>query len=273
MKKLLLLLLGLLSWMQCLSQTDFNLSPEEEKMAWEFIVETYFNNGPKEFQDSEIFYDDIQYFIKNGAESDSIFLKKLIPQIKQIVPKEVSYSKNEESANFIINLEETKPNDAIKFNHKPKIANRNGKYNNEIKLQHFDIAIPNKNKQNSIRNIAIIGLITGAKYTQISLGYNKEYIDFNSVILNFYWHSDFENTNYTKTKQFDNYIIKQLYSKSLQKRAEGYVWKEYNLWQYINWKFGSSFAKTIKIQIYIFYFLFAFFIGYLFIFNKKIQKS
>ncbi|UJH90544.1 hypothetical protein LZ575_17395 [Antarcticibacterium sp. 1MA-6-2] len=203
-------------------------------------------------------------------------LQGLIPVLDSVIPQNVYYAKDEKSANFIINISYPKATDSIKirWNHDTKIANRKGNYNNEIESQHFDLVAPENLRENMIRNSAVIGLVAGLKYRQnLIREYSEEYIDYNSVLLNFFMHKDVHNTQYSKTKEYDNYIIDQIYSPNLRNKAEEYVRQEFNFWQYINWKFGGENTRVLKILIFIFYFLITLFIGYKILFSRKNTKS
>ena len=287
MKKSLLLLLGLLSWMQCSSQTDFNLSPEEEKEAWEFILNTFFSQGVKINNDAnypEKFNFEIKFNLRNPSIIDSISLQTTIATLDSILPQKVYYINSEEDANFIIDINTHTDSIFFDFSHKPLVANKEVdpktghiKYLNRILLQEFKLKVNGKYRLKAIRNTAIIGLLAGFKYTKYTDGFTSDYKrenpDFNSILKNFFIHKSFSEMQFQEIPSLDKFILQKIYSQNLSEQVENYVWKEYSLWQYLNWKFGSSTAKALKILIFILYFIVALFLGYKIIFNKDHLKA
>lgn len=161
MKKSLLLFLVFLSYMQCLSQSDFNLSPEEEKEAWKLLIQKFFPEGLSDFRHPAKFYDPIAYYIVNPQERDSLLLQNIIDQINPLIPQQVFYAKNREDANFIIELAALPENDSIPHINLNNvvIGNQNGYYNNEIVSLYYNLELPENRHLEIIRNTALVGLI------------------------------------------------------------------------------------------------------------------
>ncbi|MCL6219438.1 sensor histidine kinase [Zunongwangia pacifica] len=248
MKKLLLLLLGLLSWMQCLSQTDFNLSPEEEKEAWKLLIQKFFPEGLSDFRHPAKFYDPIAYYIVNPQERDSLLLQNIIDQVNPLIPQQVFYAKNREDANFIIELAALPENDSIPHINLNNfvIGNQNGYYNNEIVSLYYNLELPENRRLEIIRNTALVGLIYRRSGYQHLINLQQKSLFLKKSL------QLFEETVNFQLNSLDRFILKKLYAKDLDDQVQNFIIKEYGYWTWLNFVFNEDLLQILKIIAFLF---------------------
>ena len=248
MKKSLLLFLVFLSYMQCLSQSDFNLSPEEEKEAWKLLIQKFFPEGLSDFRHPAKFYDPIAYYIVNPQERDSLLLQNIIDQINPLIPQQVFYAKNREDANFIIELAALPENDSIPHINLNNvvIGNQNGYYNNEIVSLYYNLELPENRHLEIIRNTALVGLIYRRSGYQRLLTLQQE-----SLFIKESLHL-FEETITFQLNSLDRFILKKLYAKDLDDQIQDFLIKEYGYWTWLNFLLDEGVLQTLKLIVFVF---------------------
>lgn len=241
MKKLLLLLLGLLSWMQCLSQTDFNLSPEEEKMAWEFIKEKYFPYQLTNYYKIAIFRSSIKVGIKNSDKPvNKKILLEIIDSINPHLNQKASFTDNLEEANFIFEFNQCDKTTA--FRDYPYFDRESNNLFTTLKKQTIKFwladSVSNQLRKKAFQYKLINGLIksNSGQYMVDGLNYIPDTLDVSNI--GFIHHSVLNNEmssitlstiDYTQFNRLDKFVLSKFYSKDFYSDFKKYIFSEYSL--------------------------------------------
>ena len=247
MKTLLLFILCISCWTQSFSQSEINLTPEQEEEAWEFIRQRFFPQGFNEFYYPGKFYENINYHLTNGTEKEIAFLKNLIEEINPSIPYKAQYVNHIEDANFIIQIIDPEKWTEWKFQN-TETGNKNGYYNNEILKQHYLIAFPNETSTSKrlevIQYAAVTGLTDAGQrfvpYIHSSFLQAQESIFFPRK-----YNLDI-NKEYPEFKPIDKFYLSKIYNPNLDQQLKEYVKDKYGYWFYVNFKFSKPVVSLIK---------------------------
>lgn len=253
MNKFFLLILCLGCWTQSFSQTELNLTPEEEEQAWDFLIKTFFPKGMSESSHRGMFYSDISYYLINPTKIDSIGLQNFIDQINPLVPQEVFFSKTKEEANFILEINTLKDASNFRIDYKnTETKNRNGYLNKELTAHHFSLAAPSDYRLAMIRNWALIGLVSSEIDLLVKTEIPQDHFISESIIYNLYSKHYNLYDPYYKIKDVDKFVLSKLYAKDLDKQLQNFIIGKYGTWVWLNFLFSTEVVQTSKLIVFIF---------------------